>query len=258
MATGSGYQAFGFSLSEVLEQGMAAIRSDPVVTLGIAFLFGTLPNLIFEWTVRGFSANAFSMPVGTTFTTAAAVGGIIVGFGALIGQAALMRVTASHRSGRAMGFGEAIGGALRVTGPLLLLIIIMILGLIVGLILLVVPGIILSIMWAVAMPALVIERDGVIRALGRSRQLTAGARWKIFGCAVLLTIVLGLLTGVVAIIGGVVGGLANSPVLLGKLPSAVLQTLTTAYGSTVIASLFLELRDWKDGPETEALSEIFA
>jgi len=258
MATGSGYQAFGFSLSEILEQGMAAIRSNPVVMLGIAFLFGTLPNLIFEWTTNRFGASAFSVPVGVTFTTAAVGAGVIGAFGALIGQAALMRATAGYRSGRAMGFAEAIGGALRVTGPLLLLMIVMMAGLIIGFTFLVVPGIVLSIMWVVAMPALVIERGGVIRALGRSRQLTAGARWKIFGCAVLLMVVLGLLAGIVAIIGGILGGLANSPILLGKLPSTILQTLTTAYVSTVVASLFLELRDWKDGPETAALTEIFA
>jgi len=258
MATGSGYLAFGFSLSEVLEQGWKAITSNPVVMLGVAFIFGTLPNLIFEWTTNRFGTSALSAPVGMPFTTAAVAAGVIVAFGALISQAALMRATADHRSGRAIGFGEAIGGALRVAGPLLLLMIVMTAGLIIGFMLLVVPGIILSIMWAVAMPALVIERDGVIRALGRSRRLTEGARWKIFGCAVLLTVVLGLLAGITAIIGAILGGVANSPILLGKLPSAILQTLTTAYASTVIASLFLELRDWKDGPETASLSEIFA
>ena len=40
--------------------------------------------------------------------------------------------------------------------------------------------------------------------------------------------------------------------------SAVLSTLLTAVVATIQTSLYIELRDWKDGPATEALTEIFA
>jgi len=48
------------------------------------------------------------------------------------------------------------------------------------------PGLIVFTMWFVATPACVVERLGPFRSMGRSRQLTKGHRWKIFGTIVLI------------------------------------------------------------------------
>ncbi|HEX3479530.1 MAG TPA: hypothetical protein VHT91_31120 [Kofleriaceae bacterium] len=56
-------------------------------------------------------------------------------------------------------------------------------------ILLVVPGLIVSCMLYVAMQASVLERPGLVGALRRSRELTRGHKWQIFGLVLLLGLI---------------------------------------------------------------------
>lgn len=65
-----------------------------------------------------------------------------------------------------------------------------------GLFLLIVPGLYLLTVWAVAAPVIVIERLGVTDALGRSRQLVRGSGWPVLG-----TVVVGFLIAMVATLG---------------------------------------------------------
>jgi hypothetical protein len=55
-----------------------------------------------------------------------------------------------------------------------------------GLVLGVIPGVILAVMWAVVVPVIVIEGAGPRAALRRSRQLTRGNRWHVFGTLVVI------------------------------------------------------------------------
>jgi uncharacterized membrane protein len=120
-------------------------------------------------------------------------------------------------------------------------------------------------MWAVAAPALVEENTGVIEAFGRSRYLTRGARWKVFALGLVILVIYWIFSAVVGVIlvsiYGVQGfaNLAQQGMPLAFLAvSAVISTILTAIVSTIQTSLYIELRDWKDGPATEALTEIFA
>lgn len=70
-----------------------------------------------------------------------------------------------------------------------------------GLLLLVVPGLYLLTIWAVATPSLVIERRGALEALGRSRALVRGHGWQVFGVILVIAaieLLVGFLTNVVA------------------------------------------------------------
>src|SRR5260370_360355 len=60
----------------------------------------------------------------------------------------------------------------------------------------IVPGLILYMMWSVATPACVVERLGPFRSMARSRALTKGHRWKIFGL-LLLTLIPVVIIGAV-------------------------------------------------------------
>jgi hypothetical protein len=44
----------------------------------------------------------------------------------------------------------------------------------------------------------------------------------------------------------------------GMLWDAVISTLLTAFWATVQASLYIELRQWKEGDSAEALQKVFA
>ena len=134
-------------------------------------------------------------------------------------------------------------------------------GIYAGLILLLVPGIILGVMWSVAAPAMVTERLGVMASLGRSRALTKGSRWRIFG---LLTVGLIILLVPLLVTPLLTGALTDPAVAAnaGFGISTIIQGLLGAVASmiliTVLAAIYIELRTIKEGASTESLASIFA
>jgi hypothetical protein len=68
------------------------------------------------------------------------------------------------------------------------------LGIAVGFLALIVPGLWLMTIWAVAAPVVVLEGQGVFASLGRSRELVRGHGWTVFG----LILVTGVLSFVAA------------------------------------------------------------
>ena len=177
-------------------------------------------------------------------------------------QGALVRATVAHAEGERASLAQCIGTGLSAAVPLIGLSILMLLGLLAGFLLLFIPGVILYLMWSVAVPALVAEEQGVFAAFGRSRALTKGARWKIFGLQLLVLVLIFIFSavfGAVVLAGGAatVRGLAHpSPLMLAI--SAVSNTALIAFWSTVQANLYIGLREWKDGPQAGKLAEIFA
>jgi hypothetical protein len=127
-----------------------------------------------------------------------------------------------------------------------------------GCICLIVPGIIIMCMLYVATPASVIERPGVMGALRRSRELTAGHKGQIFGILFLL----GLL------------GFAARKIVAAMLPSGIdailaalpkfiyielaLQILLGTLGSVMAAVAYYYLRKEKEGTGAEELASVFA
>lgn len=144
--------------------------------------------------------------------------------------------------------------------PLIALSILWAFGVMLGFVLLIVPGIILLMMWAVAVPALVVERQGVFSAFRRSAELTKGAKWKIFGlCLVLLVIYLLLSTAV-----SFVGLHAYTPTPQGAFSISnlvggiVIGTVFNTLWGTIQPSLYVELRQWKEGDSADSLAKVFA
>jgi hypothetical protein len=99
-------------------------------------------------------------------------------FSAIV-EGALTRATIAESEGHRASFGECLFVGLRLFLPLVGVGIIIGLGFILGMMLLIIPAMFLLILWAVAIPAVVVEQNGIFRALGRSSQLTKGARWKV-------------------------------------------------------------------------------
>jgi hypothetical protein len=91
-----------------------------------------------------------------------------------------------------------------------------------GFIALIVPGVILAIMFALAFPVLLIEKKGILESMGRSRQLV-GNRWlKTFAVFIIFAIIFGIASAIVSAISGVFG--IAGPVVNGIL-SAFYQPL---------------------------------
>jgi hypothetical protein len=253
------------SIGRIFSRAFGTIGSNPVATLGIAFLFGALPSLLLTYAVQSRGTQAFAA-LGTAamigISVFSALFAIVL---AMITQGALVRATVAYSEGRRASLGESAMAGLSVALPLFLLGLGSAIGIALGFLLLIVPGVILYVMWSVAAPALVEERLGPIEAFGRSNYLTGGARWKIFGLMLVVLVFYWIFSSLVAMLGimwygGVVefAQSAAGGVPIGYLAiSGVAGTITSAVWGVIQTSLYVELRQWKDGPRTEALAEIF-
>ena len=138
--------------------------------------------------------------------------------------------------------GDLFGSVTPVFWPLLAVAILFGLGVAIGFVLIIVPGLFLLTIWSVAAPVTVIERPGVLRAFGRSRELVRGHGWPVFGAIVLVFLINIGISLVAALIAaplgdagrGVVGWIVNALVApLAALTSAVIYfTLREVRGET--------------------------
>lgn len=168
-----------------------------------------------------------------------------------------------RRSIRTMAY---LGGALRQIVPLLLCSLVVLLLAYVAAILLLVPGLWVLAVFSVVIPVVVIEGRG-LASLGRSAALTKGYRWPIVGalillslCAMLLSLVLSLVTGVLGVAAMSVSGGGGG--LWGTLFATAWQSLSTAatFGIPCIgvSLIYARLREIKEGASVESLTEVFA
>jgi hypothetical protein len=106
-----------------------------------------------------------------------------------------------------------------------------------GAILLLAPGAYLLTIWSVAVPVVVLERPGGLRALGRSSALVRGSRPRVLAMAVLLWLTLGACGRALAAAHGAVG---HMPAVTAQLLAATLLTPIPLLGTT---ALYFALRD---------------
>jgi hypothetical protein len=117
----------------------------------------------------------------------------------------------------------------------------------------------LAVMWAVTLPAVVGETSNIFRAFGRSRALTRGNRWRIFGLALLVLLLLMVLDGVlIATSGGLQAMAANQGL---SVASVVVSTIVGFVFSVTLsvgsAALYVQLRELK-GAGGESVAQVFA
>lgn len=259
----------GIAVGNVFGRSMNVIKANPLATFGTTFALIALPQLVLGQV--GLDGAVVENVRAGRYALVAAYG-IIVGLLWLIASAALVQATVAHDQGRAASPREMLQvGASRCL-PLLAVYLLLLLGVWVGTIFLVVPGIMLGVMWSVALPAIVAERPGVFGAFGRSRALTKGARWHVFGILLLACVIYLLASmaiGVASVAGyGSLGALTGAgrvgmpvpmqPSFIVQLLQAIVTTVILTWFTTIGASLFIELRDWKDGPDADRLADIFA
>ena len=122
---------------------------------------------------------------------------------------------------------------------------------IVGFFLLVVPGIIIAVALSVAIQVCVVERRGPFASIGRSRFLTKGNRWGIFGLSLLLFV-----------IGAIIGGafwivrVAAGPEVAAVV-NFILQSAFSAFHSVVFVVAYHDLRVEKEGLDTDRIAAVF-
>ncbi|CAM8671850.1 MAG: hypothetical protein JHC60_10425 [Sphingobium sp.] len=250
-----------FSVGRVMSRAFGTLGDNPLATLGIAFLFGSIPQSLYSYFIGSTLASADRASAIAAIAVSVASFVVFLLLSMLV-QGALVRATLAQAQGQRASFGQCIGTGLAKAAPLIGLTILLILGIMAGFALFVVPGMILFLMWSVAAPALIAEDSSVLAAFSRSRFLTKGARWRIFALQLLLLVLIWLVS---AALGAVIlaSGMATQAIgeaalsLPYLLMSAVSNTLIIAFWSTVQASLYIDLRAWKDGPQSQDLADIF-
>lgn len=128
-----------------------------------------------------------------------------------------------------------------------------------GTVLLVVPGIIAALMFFVSVPVAVIEKGGVFESLARSRDLTRGKRWGLFGYLVIQAIMLiGIIVGLYLPTGLIEDG--SWPALEPLLPAFYLvsELIISVFMLLLTVAAYIHLRDLKEGHRPEALADVFA
>jgi hypothetical protein len=100
-----------------------------------------------------------------------------------------------------------------------------------GIIALIVPGIILAIMYSLALPVLLIENKGVTESMGRSRQLVSHRWGKTLGTFIVLIIIVAvaslIISTITAPLGNILGPVANG--ILSAFYQPLFPILVTVY-----------------------------
>jgi hypothetical protein len=253
------------SVGRIFARASATLASNPFVVLAIALLCGALPSnglahliqpMIRPALLSGWSGVLVFYVVNVGLGT----------FLGVVSQAAMTRTVVAAAEGEGATLGKALWSGLSMIVPLFGLALLIALSVAAGTLLLVVPGVCLLVIWSVAASVLIEDDLGIIDALYRSAYLTKGARVRILGIelvlfalglvatALITTISMTILRQLVAASHfGAVGRALSY-----MMPALVIHTLLYAFVPAVKAALYLELREWKDGPVTATLAEVFA
>jgi hypothetical protein len=244
-----------FDVGRVIQRTFDAIRHNAVTFLVAAVLLVGLPSLVM---VYGQSVVLLSQ--NFTGLALAALGWLLYLIGIYVLQGLVIKVTVARFNGKTMSIGEGFEAGVKVFFPLIGVAIVVGLGLILGFMVLIVPGIILAVIWSVATGAVVVEGRGVGDALQRSRDLTRGYRWQIFGLGVIMVIasmIIGMAVGGISAAtgGGFIAGSAS--LAINMVTSAVSNILNAVIGAAGVGALYYELRSVKEGVGPEQLASVF-
>jgi len=177
-------------------------------------------------------------------------------------QGAIVHGAVVDFNGGRAKFNDCLATGFRHAGSLFVIALLMSLGIMLGMIVLIIPGLILAIMWSVAVPAQIVEDTGVTGSLGRSRELTRGNRWRVFAVLLIFLVVSILISVIVAVPaaifstpeGAQLTSAATAATVVANMVATMLSTVVAAVGA---AAIYFELRRAKEGIGAEALAKVF-
>lgn len=250
------------SIGRIFNRAFGVMGNNPGVVFGVALILGAGPQLLYTLLV---GTNAALVRQGS-FAGAAIGTSLLMLLISIVSRSlvagCITRATVAYSQGRRASLGECLSVAISRFVPVIAVSFLFGLAVMLGMVLLIVPGVMLAVMWAVVVPVTVEERTGIFGAFGRSQDLTRGARWKIFGLFLLLLLIaigIGIAAGLVSamMIGISYTNPAVSLTTSAILFNVIVTTIASALWASLQTALFVELREWKDGPMETKLGEIF-
>ncbi|HZC17136.1 MAG TPA: hypothetical protein VE309_10275 [Caulobacteraceae bacterium] len=257
-----------FDLGRVVERTFASIGRNFAVFLLLALLLAGLPALL-TGALLTFAASGGNTPAldggdsARFVATGGSAGGVVYIVGAVasfILQAAIVYGTIADLNGRRAEFVECLSTGLRNWFWLFLLAIAVTVAEVFGYLFFIVPGLMMTVAWMVAVPVQVVERTGVFGAIGRSAELTRGRRWPIFGLLVIYIIAAGVIQVAVTAIATVLAASlspSTTQAATQVLAQPLLNVITGLIGAAGVASIYYELRSTREGIGPEALAAVF-
>ncbi|HWY88667.1 MAG TPA: hypothetical protein VNX28_18280 [Gemmataceae bacterium] len=258
---------------------IGAMTVGDILDRGLKMLLANLPafyliNLMVLWPVIIFQI-AFPMVAPPDSPASIFIGIWIALILAIIvqpiGSAAMLHIISQDFVDQRVTIGSAIRFAMRRFGSLLGTSILTGIVVGVGLCLCGVPGVLFYVWYALFAQIVVVENLGGMNALNRSKTLTEGFRWRVFG-VLILVIVISLITqySVALLLERVIPSYDLLPVpkknqfdmgfrLVAKYPNLwinlivawLISILVQAYGTICVTLLYFDLRNRKEGFDLE-------
>jgi len=179
--------ADGFRLGNVIDRSLA-ICGRRFMPLLVVMLIAQIP----EWiVVTAMPDRAHEAAFGiTSFALLRALLAILVGIVAnMLVSGIVMHGVIQELGGREFSMRHAVGALMGRFLPMLGIALSVGIPSTLGSFLLLVPGLVWACLYFLAVPACMVERTGVLTSMSRSRSLTKGYRWRVFGMITLFTIV---------------------------------------------------------------------
>jgi hypothetical protein len=252
-------------LGDILDGAFKVIRRNPRVTLGLSAMVAVVEAVISAVslyaslrTLRHIHLGDADPSGGISFDPSQLVT-TVVGFlagGVLTGMLTL--VVTQDVLGRRLSLGETWSQVRPRIWTLLGLTLLTTLVPLVGLVFCIAPGVWLWGIWAVAVPACMVERIGVRAALGRSKRLVDGTFWRVWGIRALGYLITSAVSWLIMapfLIGGVVLEVRNvddtgstvAAVVLISVASLIARTFVAPVQAGIDALLYVDLRMRKEG-----------
>ena len=253
----------GVAVGRVFSRAFDAVRHNWAPTLALTLLFSALPAVVghylmarLPWQFMVVTIGSIYLPGAFAYSVARWFFGLLTG---VIVQGAMTLPVVAEEQGRRVGIGESLAAAARALLPLAIMGALFGVTVIIGSTLLIVPGVLVFLLWALAPSAQADEREGVFLSLSRSQELSEGARSKAFA-VIMILLGISLLTAAVVAVPTII--FVTSGVLLEGTLTLVLRiffgTVLNVVWGAVLASLYVELKQWKEGDSVENLEQVFA
>lgn len=176
-----------------------------------------------------------------------------------VAYAAIICGAVSYLSGDKMAIGRMITGGFSAVLPVIAVSIMVAVLTVLGYIVLIIPGIIISMMLAVAVPAVVAEKRGIVEALSRSADLTKGYRWGVLGTFIVVGIITAIANWLVSFVQiSVAAAVDDLELVLIFVLTVVTYGLTTALSGAATSAIYVQLRECKEGTTADEIAEVFS
>jgi hypothetical protein len=214
---------------DVIGEAFRIYREQAAVVLPLAFgLFAI--NAVFELVVGGPGSALVALVVGLFY------------------QGAVVQLVRDVQDGRRDNSAmELVNSVTPVALSLLAVSLLSAIGVVIGLVLLILPGLYLLTIWAVAAPVIVIERPGVFGAFGRSQELVKGNGWSVFALLLIVAVLVFVPAFIIQLPADAAAGHTASAVI-----DWVVQSLVAPIGALTSSVLYYALVNGGIRPAPEA------